>query len=390
MTPNTDQAVQPLALSLDQNGSGSALLLQAAIEIAHRYPRDPEAILAQAIAGLDKHPEAAEKAIYSIPYEDRRRNRTVKVEGLSVRTAETLAALWGHLRVGVRISGEDKDGYDLEAVAWDMQSNFQQLLPFRVSKWEKSRDGKTFALDERRMLQSLQAAVSKVKRNVVLSMLPTHVKLAYERRVREILAKGPLNRPAAPDTIKMVEDAFAQFEVKPGERVTKDMLEARVGKPTASWLGSDIADLRGLYTAIEDGQVSAAEVFGPSEPEPEAKTGPAKVTVTPETIQQGTAAGQDEAPPQATAASAKRDKKKTESERPAPIPIERGTGPAAQPAALGEQEFLALLDTIAQAESDDLDKLVEHLGANDGALKRASKIQKSTVLQAVAARRADL
>lgn len=381
MTPTTDQALVPL--TLDQNGSGSAMMLQAAVEIARRYPRDPEAVLAQAIAGLDKHPEAAEKAIYSIPYEDRRRGRTVKVEGLSVRTAETLAALWGHLRIGVRISGEDKDGYDLEGAAWDMQTNFQQLLPFRVSKWEKSRDGRVTVYDERRMIQVLQAGISKVKRNVVLSMLPTHVKLAYERRVREILAKGPLNKVASAETIKLVEEYFTSLTVKPGQRVTMEMLETRVGKPSATWLGADIADLRGLRTAIEDGEITVAQAFlvePEGEPEPTV-AGPAKVTVTPDTIQQGTAAGQDEAPPQAT--TVKREKKKTETEKP-PAPA------APTPAALSDPECQVILDTIAEAESDTLDAVVEKLGAADGALKRASKVQKSTILQAVAARRADL
>jgi hypothetical protein len=235
--------------------SSDAEMLRVSVDIARKYPRDERRVLAQLLETLDLYPQFANEALYHITYLKNKPGETT-IEGLSIRAAETLASAWGHMRIGVRIIGEDDNGWDLEAVVFDMQSNNWELTPARASKWLKRRDGRMELLDDRQQLQARGSAVSKVKRNCVLSVLPLHLKAAFEQRVREKIAGGELMRPADKARVQACLDAFAS-----DFKVTEAMVTAYIGKPRDVWVGNDLADLRGVYNALKEHPTTIKDVF---------------------------------------------------------------------------------------------------------------------------------
>lgn len=225
--------------------------------VAVQRPRDESEVIKKAIRELDIAPENAKAAYYSIPYKERQVDgsyKVVKVEGPSIKAAMSLARRWGNCTVASRLMNEDESGWDLEGVFVDFETNFRVSRPFRVSKVAKKRGGGTYRLDPQRELMALQAGASKAIRNATLAGLPDYLVSAYNNRAREIVG-GKLDQKATPETVAAVMRTFSKIDV------TQDQLERYTKLSVDLWTGNEIADLRGLWNAIQDGQVTADEAF---------------------------------------------------------------------------------------------------------------------------------
>jgi hypothetical protein len=241
---------------------GSALMRvenESMLLVATQRPRDEAKVLKAAIAELELVPEEASKAYYSIPFRDKvpgtRQVRITKVEGPSIKAAMALARRWGNCSATARVLNEDVDGYDIEGVFIDFETNFRISRPFRVSKLLKLRGGRVVTLDPRRAVQAIQAGASKAIRNAILAGLPAYLVNGYDKKARQIVG-GDLDKKAAPTTVQSAVKAFAKWAV------TQEQLEQYVELKAADWTGTTIAELRGLYNAILDEQTSVEEVFG--------------------------------------------------------------------------------------------------------------------------------
>jgi hypothetical protein len=227
--------------------------------VATQRPRNEGKVLAAALAELELVPEEASKAYYSIPFRDRapgtRQVRITKVEGPSIKAAMALARRWGNCSATARILNEDVDGYDIEGVFIDFETNFRIARPFRVSKLLKLRGGRVVTLDPRRAVQAIQAGASKAIRNAILAGLPAFLVNGYDKKARQLVG-GDLDKKAAPATVQGAVKAFAKWNV------TQEQLEHYVELKAADWTGTNIAELRGLYNAIVDEQTTVEEVFG--------------------------------------------------------------------------------------------------------------------------------
>jgi hypothetical protein len=408
-----DRALAPVEEAITRGGSSDAAMLRVSVEIARQFPRDEIRVLNTLLATLDAYPQFAERALYSIPYRDR--DRTVRVEGLTIRAAETMATAWGHMRVGVRILSEDDNGWDLEAIAFDMQSNYWELQPARASKWIKHRDGRMELLDDRRQIQARGAAASKLKRNCVLSVLPLHLKAAFEKRVREKMAGGDLTQAADRERTQTALAAFLDTF-----SVTEAMLVAYVGKPRDLWVGNDLADLRAVYNALQEQETTVAEAFGGMStasatpaPDPAAAATvvpptPAPVPAAPqppaETARRGRGRPRREDAPASSAASpastnpftvlppAAAPAPPVAAPGPAPVVAAPAPGPAPIPeAAIVEAEHgaaLVLWHAIDECQSvDALDDLLGRMYMPGGGLMGASRALRSAALVRIAAKR---
>lgn len=225
--------------------------------VAVQRPRDESEVIKKAIRELDIAPENAKAAYYSIPYKERQVDgsyKVVKVEGPSIKAAMSLARRWGNCTVASRLMNEDESGWDLEGVFVDFETNFRVSRPFRVSKVAKKRGGGTYRLDPQRELMALQAGASKAIRNATLAGLPDYLVSAYNNRAREIVG-GKLDQKATSETVAAVMRTFSKIDV------TQEQLERYTKLSVDLWTGNEIADLRGLWNAIQDGQVTAEEAF---------------------------------------------------------------------------------------------------------------------------------
>lgn len=387
--PTTDDG----AALITRGGNSDAAMLRVSVEIARQYPRDEARVLLALLKTLDDYPMFAERALYSIPYRDG--ERTVKVEGLTIRAAETMATAWGHMRVGVRIVGEDDNGWDLEAIAFDMQTNYWELQPARASKWLKRRDGRMELLDDRRQIMVRGAVASKLKRNCVLSVLPLHLKAAFERRVREKMAGGPLLSAADPEKTKTAIEWFQTTY-----QVTLPMLVAYVGKPRDLWTGQDLSDLRAVGNALQENETTVEVAFG-IEPVATAAPDPAtRAQVMRENLATATVAPapapiptQESLPPAAPEAP-KRGRGRPPKVAPAPAPVTVAEPIAVAPVASAtpppadDPVITALWAEIDACQTaDQIDDLLGRLYLPGGALANASRPVKSAALTRIQAKR---
>jgi hypothetical protein len=280
--------LNPAAALVSQGHAVLRIENDSMLQVATQRPRDEQAVVTGALRELDLIPEEAGKAFYSIPYRERQPDgstKVVKVEGPSVKTAMALARRWGNCTTGARVLNEDKEGFDLEGVFIDLESNFRVSRPFRVSKWYKPRAGGAQLLSVDRQQQAVQAGASKALRNAILAGLPAYLVSAYEKKARALVA-GNLDAAADKKTVDAVLRAFEKWQV------TEEQLATYTGLPVAGWTGTEVADLRGLWNAINDGQTSVEEAFR-GEAALAQTGGPGVSILTPETLSAGTVTGEN-------------------------------------------------------------------------------------------------
>lgn len=241
-------------------------------QFAMESPRNPIQAQADALAELEAFPAFAEKAYYSIPYNQGQANET-RVEGPSIKAAMVLARCWRNFLTGGRITGEDDSNVYVEGMVFDIETNTPNMRPIRVSKFYKPRGSDGLKRKNADMLyNSVQAGVSKAIRNAVLATLPVPMVDAYFQRAKELVMKPPKGHPEAEKSIgeRIVEAKkifFKQFKINPAQ------LDEYLAN-NADSLEDDKAillHLKGLYNSFKDHPKMVEETFGEPESKPEKK-----------------------------------------------------------------------------------------------------------------------
>lgn len=219
------------------------------ISTARSYPRSIERAVKNILTLATLDEETAESCIYALP----RGGKPIK--GPSARFAEIVASQWGNCRVGARTVHVDKTEKFVEAegVFHDLETNMARraLVRRRIS----DRHGRVLSDDM--IIVTGNAAASIASRNAILAGVPRAVwRKAYERC--EQVVAGSVETLAV--TIDKTMKAFAAFGVTP-ERVCTAI---EIGG-LADIKIDHIPTLRGMYSALKNGEATVEEMF------PEAK-----------------------------------------------------------------------------------------------------------------------
>ena len=234
--------------------------------IARAHPRNPRAALENALMELEIAPEYACKSFYVIPFKDRSggEEKTVNVEGPSIKAAITLARTWGNNASGWRVKDQTTERVEVEGVYVDHETNVRTVRTKTASRFYTKRGTKErVPLSEEALVKAIAAAGSKAVRDAILAGQPFWYTDSYYRKAREIAAKtiGGKSHTAKPKTyqekLAWVKDQLAK----------KGVTDAQFDKWIASFdpkQGEDdrIADIVGVYNAIADGQTTVDKVFG--------------------------------------------------------------------------------------------------------------------------------
>lgn len=230
-------AAQALAISSSE--------LNQQIATAKRYPRSIKQFIdtATELATLDE--ETAEECIYALPRDGR------TIEGPSARFAEILAYAWGNCRAGARTIGEDAAFVKSQGTFLDLEKNVG--IQFEVSRRITDKRGNRYKPDM--IGTTANAAGSIALRNAVLKGIPKAFwKKAYQR-ARGVVAgdfKTLANRRA---------EAFKQFAVF---GVTPEMIFALLEIKGVEDVTLDhMVTLKGILTAIKEGDTTPEQVFSP-------------------------------------------------------------------------------------------------------------------------------
>jgi hypothetical protein len=232
------------------------------IQVSVQRPRDEVKILTAALKELEIYPSMAEEALYIKPVgKNAETGKMSYAEGLSIRTAESLANRWTNSAYGCEILGEDENVVNLAAVFLDYENNTRHVISARVPKsYKQKRGGGIVYKDPDKLELSVRAEQSKALREVILRSLPAGLKREYEIKVRNILKGGKVENRKASIVAK-----FADISVN------QATLEAHIGKPMAQWEHEDLVTLFGIFTAMRDGELTREAAFNGGSAEEEKK-----------------------------------------------------------------------------------------------------------------------
>ena len=221
------------------------------MQISVQRPRDESKILSAALKELEIYPSMAEEVLYSKPVGKDENNKMKYAEGLSIRTAESLANRWTNSAFGCDIVSEDPEGVILAAVFVDYQENTRHVIQKKVSRYYKSKAGaKVMHSPDRFSDVVIPANQSKILREVILRSLPAGLKQEYEDKARAILGSGDAKKR----TTKLVA-GFMRLGV------SKSKLEELAGKKVEDLTPEEITELIGVGNAIRDGETTADQLI---------------------------------------------------------------------------------------------------------------------------------
>lgn len=219
---------------------------QGKLILAKKFPRD-EALAYSKIMNSCSRPTLAASGEYAYP----RGGQTVS--GPSIRLAEELARCWGNIEYGIRELSRQQGNSEMEAYAWDLETNTFSSQKFTV-RHIRDKKGGGQALTEERDIYELTANMGGRRlRSRLLAILPPDLVEAAVNQCRKTLA-GDTSLPIA-DRVRSMVDKFSQVGV------TEKHLRAYLNKSLDEIIPEEIATLAGVFNSIKNGQAGVGDFF---------------------------------------------------------------------------------------------------------------------------------
>ena len=227
------------------------------IATAKRFPRSLTSFKARALEMATLDQDTAESCIYALPRDGK------TIEGPSARLAEILASAYGHMRVEGRPVDDDGRFITARGTAWDIQNNV--LIAFEVKRRITTKQGKRFSDDMIGVTSN--AATSIAIRNAVLKVVPKAFWGPVYDACRQV---------AVGDASTLVNRRVTMLAYFLKMGVTNDRVFTLLSiKGVEDITLEHMATLKGLATAIKEGDTTVDEAFGlPGSQEPKATTLP--------------------------------------------------------------------------------------------------------------------
>lgn len=219
--------------------------IQAALIVAMKNPRN-ETVSYQRIIRACQRPFLAEHAIYTYP----RGSQTVT--GPSIRLAEVLAQNWGNISTGIRELSQSNGVSEVEAFAWDLETNYQSTKIFHVPHVRDTKQGKKKLTDARDIYELIANQGARRQRACILAVIPGDIVDAAVEQCEKTLASG--EEPIA-DRIKKLVSAFDTISV------SVEMLEKRLKHKLDIMSEAEIVQFRGIFKSIKDGMADRSQFF---------------------------------------------------------------------------------------------------------------------------------
>jgi hypothetical protein len=240
------------------DGSLAELVTRAEYDVqiatAKRYPRSVKQFVNSAMEMVTLNEQVADDCIYALPRDGK------TIEGPSARFAELILHAWGHTRAGARIVNEDSRFITAQGVCHDLQSN--TLIAFEVRRRITKSGGAKYSDDMVGVTGN--AASSIALRNAVLKAVSKVFWDPIYQAARQVVMGDHTtlaNRRATALT------HLQKFGATP-EMVFKKLGVAGVEDVTLDHL----VLLRGIATALKEGDSTVEQMFAEEKPEAATKT----------------------------------------------------------------------------------------------------------------------
>lgn len=233
-----------VAASVDQ--SRAIAETQAAMVVAQGRPRD-ELVAYNKIMKACARPSLAGTAMYAY-----KRGGTM-VEGPSIRLAEVLARAWGNMTYGIRETSRSGNISEIEAFAWDLESNVRVTRQFILKHSRDTKQGAK-ALTSERDIYELSANMGQRRvRACLLELIPGDIVDNAVAECKKTLAHGD-GRPMG----DRVRDMVAAFD---DLGVSLAMIEGFLQHKATAIVPAQLVKLQGIYKSIKDGVADRSEFF---------------------------------------------------------------------------------------------------------------------------------
>jgi hypothetical protein len=218
---------------------------QAAVLMAKRFPRDQKEAMDKILTACTRS-SLAESATYTYS------RGGSDISGPSIRLAETIAQLWGNLQFGIRELSQHGGESEVEAFAWDIETNTRQTKLFKVKHERHTKKGSYKLTDPRDIYELVANNGARRLRACILGVIPGDVVEAAMDQC-DVTLKTKIE--ITPDLIKSLLEKFGQHGV------TKEMIEKRIQRNIDSVTPALVVSLRKIFNSLKDGMASPGDFF---------------------------------------------------------------------------------------------------------------------------------
>ena len=213
------------------------------IATAKRFPRSVARFIAEATELATLNEQVASGCMYALPRDGK------KIEGPSARFAEIVLSCWTNCRAGGRVVAEERDFVVAQGSLMDLERN--TAVAFETKRRITTSDGRRYGDDMIGVTGN--AAVAIVFRNAVLKGIPKAFWLPVYEAVRKTII-------GEASTLKERREAMLADFMKMG--VTGQMIFDLLSvKGIEDVGGEEMLTLKGLFTAIKDGDTTVDQAF---------------------------------------------------------------------------------------------------------------------------------
>lgn len=245
--------------TMSVEGGTVALLNKSEIDMqvstAHKYPRSIKRFRDESLQMVTLNESIAESCIYALPRDGK------TIEGPSARFAEVVASAWGNCRAGARVVSDSGEFITAQGVFHDLERNV--AITYEVQRRITNKAGKRFSADM--IAVTGNAASSIALRNAILKGVPKAFWDDMYQAARQTVMgdfKTLANRRAA---------ALKAFI---GLGVTEAQVFAKLGISGVEDITLEhLLVLRGLITAIKDGDTTPEQAFSDVAPAEKPQSG---------------------------------------------------------------------------------------------------------------------
>ncbi|BCT75617.1 hypothetical protein SCMU_14590 [Sinomonas cyclohexanicum] len=225
--------------------------VQAMVIVAQQAPRKTAQALEQMRESCAQR-ALAQRAFFRFP------RGGATVTGATVHLARELARCWGNVTYGVTELRRDeiKGISEMQAFAWDVQTNTRNAVVFIVPHIRDKRGGAEAITDMRDIYENNANMGARRVRECIFAVLPMWFTQEAEDLCRATLAGNNGGKTLA----QQVTDATGAFAAL---GVTVDQLETKLGVTRDRWTGPDIAQLEIIYASIQRREVTVKDEFPP-------------------------------------------------------------------------------------------------------------------------------
>ncbi len=213
------------------------------IATAHRYPRSLKRFRDEALTMCTLNEAIAGECIYALPRDGK------VIEGPSARFAEIVASAWGNSRAGARVLSDQGDFVTAQGVFHDLERNI--AITYEVQRRIIDKHGRRFKPDM--IGVTANAACSIALRNAILKGVP-------KAFWADIYADA--RKAAVGDVTTLANKRANAVKAFQAYGIDETQILALLGKSgVADITLDDLAQLRGVLTAIKDGDTTPEDAF---------------------------------------------------------------------------------------------------------------------------------